>query len=79
MHAQPIVIKEVINGRPCAIEVRPVGRDRWRAQLARRGTPTALMPFYGPTPAEAARQLAVWLSRAARPPHAETVTATVPC
>jgi hypothetical protein len=26
--------------------------------------PTALMPFYGPTPDEAARQLSEWLTRA---------------
>ncbi len=58
---------ETINGRAYVIEVAPVGRDRWRAQLARRpnGT-TALMPFYGPTPDEAARRLALWLTRAAR-------------
>ena len=58
---------ETINGQPCVFEVSPVGRDRWRAQLARtpNGT-TALMPFYGPTPDEAARRLAVWLARAVR-------------
>jgi hypothetical protein len=58
------VINETINGRAYAIEVLHVGRDRWRAQLVRRGATTALMPFYGPTPDEAARQLASWLSRA---------------
>jgi hypothetical protein len=58
------VINETINGRAYAIEVLLVGRDRWRAQLDRRGATTALMPFYGPTPDEAARQLASWLSRA---------------
>lgn len=58
---------EHINGRPYVIEVSPVGRDRWRAQLARppRST-TALMPFYGKTPDEAARRLAVWLAHAVR-------------
>jgi hypothetical protein len=58
---------ETINGRPYVIEVSPVGRDRWRAQLARtpNGT-TALMPFYGQTPDEAARRLAIWLARAVR-------------
>ena len=46
----------------------PVGVDRWRAYLARAaGAPTALMPFYGGTPDEAARQLAGWLTRASRP------------
>jgi hypothetical protein len=56
---------ETINGRPYVIEVSPVGRDRWRAQLAQ--TPsrtTSVMPFYGPTPDEAARRLALWLARA---------------
>jgi hypothetical protein len=58
---------ETINGRPFVIEVQKVGDDRWRAHLARKsGGPTALMPFYGPTPDEAARQLTVWLQRAAR-------------
>lgn len=58
---------ETINGRSYVIEVLPVGRDRWRAQVARRpGAPTALMPFYGPTPDEAARHLAGWLTRASR-------------
>ncbi len=58
---------ETINGRPYIIEVSPIGRDRWRAQLARtpNGT-TALMPFYGPTPDEAARRLAIWLARVVR-------------
>ena len=64
---QAVRFSENINGRPYVIEVSPVGRDRWRAQLARtpNGT-TALMPFYGPTPDEAARRLALWLSRAVR-------------
>jgi hypothetical protein len=58
---------ETINGRPYIIEVSPVSRDRWRAQLARtpNGT-TALMPFYGTTPDEAARRLAIWLARVVR-------------
>jgi len=55
---------ETINGRSYTIEVHPVGRDRWRACLARRGATTALMPFYGTTPDDAARQLASWLARA---------------
>lgn len=58
--------QEIINGRPFVIEVLPVGRDRWRAQIARTpGSTTALMPFYGTTPDEAARSLSGWLSRAA--------------
>jgi hypothetical protein len=59
-----VIFNETINGRPYIIEVHPVGPDRWRACLAHRGAPTALMPFYGPTPGEAAQQLTGWLSRA---------------
>jgi hypothetical protein len=62
-----IRINETINGRPYVIEVLPVGGNRWRAQLARRGATTALMPFYGATPDEAAGLLAGWLTRAGRP------------
>ena len=55
---------EVIGGRAYQIEVTPV-HDRWRAQLRRGpGMPTAMMPFYGQTPAEAARLLTQWLSLA---------------
>lgn len=56
--------QETINGRSYVIEVRPVGQDRWRAQIARPGATTALMPFYGTTPDEAAQSLSVWLARA---------------
>jgi hypothetical protein len=56
-------ITETINGRPYVIEVSSVGRDRWRAQLSRRSGSTALMPFYGPTPDEAAGLLTRWLTR----------------
>lgn len=46
------------------IEVTAVS-NRWRAQLRRTaGVPTAMMPFYGTSPDEAARQLAQWLSLA---------------
>lgn len=56
---------ETINGRAYTIEVLPIAENRWRAEIARRpGAPTALMPFYGPTPDEAARQLTGWLERA---------------
>jgi len=56
--------EETIGGRAYEIEVTPAGR-RWRAQLRRRpGTPTAMMPFYGETPPEAARHLAEWLTLA---------------
>jgi hypothetical protein len=61
-----IVFNETINGRPYVIEVHSVGPDRWRACLARRGATTALMPFYGQTPGEAAKLLAVWIGRANR-------------
>ena len=57
---------ETINGRAYVIEASPVGPDRWRAQIARQaGATTAVMPFYGQTPDEAARQLSGWLTRAA--------------
>jgi hypothetical protein len=55
-----------IGGRAYRIEVTPVG-NRWRAQLRRMaGMPTALMPFYGSTPEEAAGQLTRWLNLAHR-------------
>jgi hypothetical protein len=57
-------IQETIHGRSYVIEVVAVSQDRWRAQIARRGATTALMPFYGATPDEAAQQLASWLTRA---------------
>ena len=56
--------EETIGGRAYQIEVTPVS-DRWRAQLRRGpGVPTAMMPFYGQTPDEAAGQLSQWLSLA---------------
>ena len=56
--------EETIGGRAYQIEVTPVS-NKWRAQLCRGpGMPTAMMPFYGPTPDEAARQLTNWLSMA---------------
>ena len=58
--------EETIGGRLYQIEVMPVS-NRWRAQLLRMpGMPTAMMPFYGQTPDEAARQLAQWLTLAHR-------------
>lgn len=55
--------EEVINGREYHIEVSSVGAGRWRAQIARiPGGCAALMPFYGKTPDEAARQLSRWLA-----------------
>jgi hypothetical protein len=56
-----------ISGRVYHIEASMLGDDRWRAQLARLpGMPTAMMPFYGETADEAARQLFDWLARAHR-------------
>lgn len=55
--------EEHIAGRTYFIEVLPVSQSRWRAQIVRLpGMPTALMPFYGPTPEEAARELSKWLA-----------------
>jgi len=60
--------EETIAGRTYQIEVSPVSATRWRAQIARRpGMPTSLMPFYGQTPDEAARQLSKWLSMVTAP------------
>jgi hypothetical protein len=54
--------EEHIAGRTYLIEVSPVSQTRWRAQIARLpGMPTSLMPFYGQTPEEAARELRQWL------------------
>ena len=54
--------EEIINGREYKIEVSSVGLGKWRAQIARvPGGSAALMPFYGKTPDEAARQLSRWL------------------
>jgi hypothetical protein len=55
--------EEQIAGRTYQIEVRAVSQSRWRAQIVRLpGMPTSLMPFYGATPEEAARQLSRWLA-----------------
>lgn len=57
--------EEEIAGRSYLIEVSYVASNRWRAYIVRiPGVPTALMPFYGATPAEAARHLSDWLARA---------------
>jgi hypothetical protein len=56
--------EQTIGGREYQIEVTRVS-NRWRAQLRRGpGMPTAMMPFYGPTPDEAAHHLLQWLSLA---------------
>jgi hypothetical protein len=55
--------EQVIAGRTYSIAVRPVSANEWRAELERLpGVPTALMPFYGPTPELAAQQLSRWLA-----------------
>ena len=57
--------KELIAGKPYLIEVAAVAKDRWRAYIVRiPGVPTALMPFSGPTPDQAANLLVEWLTRA---------------
>ena len=59
--------EETINGRVYQIEVSAVRPDRWRAYLVTlTGGPTALMPFYGPTPSEAAELLVNFLAQAHR-------------
>jgi hypothetical protein len=63
--------QESIGGRSYLIEVAAVDKNRWRAYIVRiPGVPTALMPFYGPTPDEAAGLLREWLTRA----HARAAT-----
>lgn len=55
----------IIAGREYTIEVTRVDDNRWRAQIVKLpGIPTALMPFYGSTPDDAAAQLSEWLTRA---------------
>ena len=70
--------EETIGGRAYHIEVTPVS-DRWRAQLRRGpGIPTAMMPFYGQTPDEAARQLSQWLLLAHQRFAANAIATTRP-
>jgi hypothetical protein len=55
--------EERIAGRTYLIEVRAVSQTRWRAQIARLpGLPSSMMPFYGATPEQAARELSRWLA-----------------
>jgi hypothetical protein len=57
--------EESIAGHVYLIEVANVSKDRWRAYIVKiPGVPTALMPFYGTTPADAAEHLCSWLTRA---------------
>jgi hypothetical protein len=68
--------EQSIGGRPYLIEVSAVAKDRWRAHIVRLpGVPTALMPFYGSTPDEAAQHLSAWLARAYE--RASTAAGTV--
>jgi len=70
--------EETIGGRTYEIEVMPVS-SRWRAQLRRMaGMPTAMMPFYGATPEEAAGQLGQWLALAHRRSTAAAAPALKP-
>ena len=49
--------ERIIAGRSFVIEVTWVAEKRWRAHIVRiPGVPTAMMPFYGETPDEAATQ-----------------------
>src|SRR6202171_1716401 len=59
--------EESIAGRPYLIQVAAVSPDRLRADIVRvPGARSALMPFYGRTPDEAAGLLTAWLKRAYR-------------
>lgn len=70
--------EQTIGGRAYQIEVTPVS-NRWRAQLRRTaGMPTAMMPFYGQTPDEAARQLTEWLTLAHRRTQPDPAAAAIP-
>jgi hypothetical protein len=67
MLPRAIRFDEQINGRPYRIEVAAVATGKWRAQvITTHGGPTALMPFYGPTPESAAGELSAWLTRVNR-------------
>jgi len=58
-----------IGGQLYVIEASPVHTDRWRAQIARKpGMSSALMPFYGSTPDDAASRLFKWLALAHHAP-----------
>lgn len=63
----PQRFERAINDRRYVIEAAPVDADRWRACLIDvPGGPSALMPFYGQTPEQAAERLADWLALAHR-------------
>jgi hypothetical protein len=70
--------EELIGGHPYLIEVAAVENDRWRACIVRvPGGPIALMPFYGPTPDQAAKRLRQWLTRAYEPASGAVAGAAV--
>ena len=67
--------EESIAGRAYVIEVASVSQDRWRACIVRApGALTAMMPFYGRTPIEAAQSLTEWLNRAHQRPKSDTTS-----
>jgi hypothetical protein len=69
-------LERTIAGRSVVIEVTWVAEKRWRAHIVRiPGVPTAMMPFYGETPDQAATHLSDWLNRAHQ--QANTVPNTV--
>jgi len=67
-----------IQGRDYRVEVTQVAFERWRAHVINaHGGPTALMPFYATTAAQAVTRLTDWLSLAhkqAEKPAAATGT-----
>jgi len=64
-NAVPHRFERTIAGRAFVIEVTWIAEKRWRAHIVRLpGVPTAMMPFYGETPDEAATHLSDWLDRA---------------
>ncbi len=74
MHTAVHHFEESIGGRSYLIEVAALNPTRWRAYIVRMpGVPTALMPFYGVTPEDAAAQLRRWLERA----HARVSASTI--
>lgn len=76
-NAAPILVTNVVHrfeqsiaGRPYLIEVAAISPDRWSAHIVRvSGVRSALMPFYGRTPDEAAGLLTDWLNRAYQRAH----------
>ena len=57
--------ERIIAGRSLVIEVTWIADKRGRAHIVGiPGVPTAMMPFYGETPDEAATNLSEWLNRA---------------